>query len=145
MSMVNPQINKPQIEASFLSVDGKDMIKIRFLLTPGDYMVRAIESADIEKYSNEWKAYTAIRPKAEMTGTRLSTVPGITEDIAALLGLKGVSSAEALAGLDDYAAHHLDNARGVTWRDTAKLVVASKAAVPAKSTLTAPEAQRKAA
>jgi hypothetical protein len=121
---------KSHVEASFMQVDGRDTIKLKFLLTPGDYLVRAVESADIEKYPNEWKVYSALRPQGEMTGTRLSTIPGITPQIAAMISLKGVTSAEALAALDNYAAHNLDPARGVTWRDTALLLLAAAKAAP---------------
>jgi hypothetical protein len=125
----------------------QDMIRISFRLSSQDYNLRAVNPDDLVKYPREWALYQASRPHADMEGgIPVSEVPGIRGDVDLIMMLtgKGMVTAERLAKLDDFTARMLHEAKGIDWRDTAKLMVANKpkasAPAPAPTQMTAPPA-----
>jgi hypothetical protein len=114
------------ITASFHFVDGRDQTKIA-RLDNGDWSMRPFEPSDANRWPSQWAAYQSVRPKTADTGTPLSEIPGMSSADSMALSLKGIYNVEALAGLDENTAHNVDPLRGLTWRGTAKLVMAAKA------------------
>ncbi len=128
--MSDPTQGKPAYgnRVTFSAVGAVDMIRIDHLGTAGDYTLRKATVADQAKWPNEWAIYAASRPEVVADGTPIAEIPGIKGNMEAQIELtkKGIHTAELLAGLDDRSATFIDDRNGITWRDTARLLVAAK-------------------
>jgi hypothetical protein len=137
-----------------MMVGDEDYLRIDYEGTANDWHMWPVEPKHVAQFPTEWALYEKTRPSKLLDGTSISKLPGLLNDIEAvtMLTRKGVGTIEIMAGLDDRSSIFLDEKRGITWRDTAKMFVEKArledAATGSKgNTLRAPDQnqQRKAA
>ena len=103
---------------------GRDMIEISWI-GEGTTLIRKVTPEDVKMFPREWEHHERGTGELEIKGTPLVEVPGIDKALAMGLRLKGVRTAEELAGLDEAAAKGLG--MGIyTFSKAAKNLLAAK-------------------
>jgi hypothetical protein len=136
------QATEGKISVRFLPQGVEDWVEYKWV-DSRDVVLRPVEDKDIKRFPEAWSAYTQAKPSVPVNGTALTDLPGIKQEQAILIRIKGVSTVEQLAGLDDFAAVALGD-QGIMWRDVAKLALQAKA-TQATGTSGGKTEQRKAA
>lgn len=97
-----------KLRAKFFKDDDTklDMVEISWI-GEGQTLIRKATPQDVARFPLEWQAHEAGKGEIEIKGTPLTEVPGIDKGLAMALRLKGVRTAEELAGLDEAAAKGL--------------------------------------
>jgi hypothetical protein len=97
-----------KLRAKFFKDDdtGLDMLEISWI-GEGQTLIRKVTPEDVAKFPLEWQAHENGKGEVEIKGTSLLEVPGIDKGMAMALRLKGVRTAEELAGLDEASAKSL--------------------------------------
>lgn len=99
-------MNAPnKLRCSFLKDDtsGRDMAEVIIIGDPNTIIMKVTPEL-IAQFPREWDAYQSGQKELVIEGTPLTEVPGIDRSMAMGLKLKGVRTAEELAGLDEAAA-----------------------------------------
>lgn len=96
-----------KVRAKFFKDDkGRDYIEIN-IVGDTNSVLRKVTPEDTLRFAREWEAFNAGSGEIEVSGTPLTDVPGIDQSMSLSLRLKGVRTAEELAGLDETAAKAL--------------------------------------
>ncbi|PKR55405.1 hypothetical protein [Thalassospira marina] len=108
-------MRETNVRASFFENGKNTMIEIR-IVGSSDTIIRKASAEDTARFAAEYQQYKGNLPK-DVGGTPLTEVPGIDQNRAVALSLKGIHNAEDLAELDDGPAK---NAIGMGWLDLRK-------------------------
>jgi hypothetical protein len=96
-----------KVRAKFFKGEtGHDYVEISIIGDPNT-VLRKVGPEDTVRFPKEWESYQSQAGELPVTGTPLIEVPGIDNGAALGLRLKGVRTAEELAGLDESAAKAL--------------------------------------
>jgi hypothetical protein len=111
-----------KVRAKFFQGEaGRDYVEITILGDPNT-VIRKVSHADTVRFQRDWEAYKANSGELPVEGTPLIEVPGIDKNAEVGLRLKGVRTAEELAGLDEAAAKSLGMG-GITFWNGAKNLI----------------------
>lgn len=96
-----------KVRAKFFKGEtGLDYVELSIIGDPNT-VIRKVGPADTVRFPKEWEAYSAGNGELPVEGTPLTDIPGIDANVSLGLRLKGVRTAEELAGLDEGAAKAL--------------------------------------
>lgn len=96
-----------KVRAKFFKGEtGLDYVEISIVGDPNT-VLRKVTPADTVTFAKEWDSYKSQSGELPISGTPLTEIPGIDNGVALGLRLKGVRTAEELAGLDETAAKAL--------------------------------------
>lgn len=105
----------------FKGENGRDYVEIS-IVGDTNTVVRKVGPEDTVRFAREWATYSENGSELPIEGTPLTDVPGIDNNAALGLRLKGVRTAEELAGLDEAAAKAM-GMNGVTFWNGAKNLI----------------------
>lgn len=105
----------------FKGENGLDYVEISIVGDPNT-VIRKVSPADTVNYAKEWAAYQDGAAELPVTGTPLTEVPGIDNNAALGLRLKGIRTAEELAGLDEAAAKSIGMGGLTFWNGAKNLI-----------------------
>lgn len=100
-------------------------------------VIRKVTPEDAARFKAEWAAFEQGLETVPIVGTPLSEVPGVDKDASLQLRLKGVRTAEELAGLDEGAAIALGMG-GLTFWKAAKLLIRAQEAEKLQTMMSEP-------
>lgn len=111
-----------KVRAKFFKGEtGLDYVEITIVGDPNS-VIRKVTPGDVARFAREWAAYAEKNAEIEVSGTPLTEVPGVDVQVATNFRLKGVRTAEELAGLDEAAAKSLGMG-GLAFWNAAKMLV----------------------
>lgn len=105
----------------FKGESGRDYVEISIVGDPNT-VIRKVSPADTVNYAREWESYSTNAGELPIEGTPLTDVPGVDNNAALGLRLKGVRTAEELAGLDEAAAKSLGMGGLTFWNGAKNLI-----------------------
>lgn len=111
-----------KLRAKFFKDDGsRAYVEITIVGDPNS-VIRKVTPEDSHRFPREWAAFEQGNAEAPITGTPLTEIPGVDRDASLNLRLKGVRTAEELAGLDESAAKGLGMGGLTFWKAARNLI-----------------------
>ena len=111
-----------KLRAKFFKDDAsRAYVEITIVGDPNS-VIRKVTPEDSHRFPREWAAFEQGNDELPINGTPLSEVPGVDRDASLNLRLKGVRTAEELAGLDEGAAKALGMGGLTFWKAAKNLI-----------------------
>lgn len=113
------------LRATFFKDGASVFVRIKNIHDKFSIVERKATGEDTARFPAEYAAYESGLNEVEVVGTKLTEVPGITPAIERNYKLKGIRTAEELAGLSDAGCQNI-GLGGITNRKAAQHMLAAK-------------------
>lgn len=111
-----------KLRAKFFKGDAeRDFVEISIVGDPNT-LIAKVTPEHVSRFPREWASHQQGEAEMIVAGTPLKDVPGIERDAELQMRLKGIRTAEELAGLDEAAAKSLGMGGLTFWKAAKQLL-----------------------